>query len=53
MGLPLYVGSHYTVAGYGWRGAIDEVRLYNRAVTSAEVSTLYSNIGGLIGYWRL
>src|SRR5258708_39644293 len=35
---PLYIGRYYADNGSGWNGAIDEVHLYNRAVTSAEVS---------------
>ena len=46
--LPLYMGSHFAGQGFGWHGVVDDVRLYNRAVTSTEVSTLYT---GLIGYW--
>ena len=42
--LPLYVGSYYG-GGYGWMGSIDEVRIYNRALSSAEVSAINSYIG--------
>jgi hypothetical protein len=41
---PLYIGRYYADNGSGWNGAIDEVHLYNRAVTSAEVSALYGYI---------
>jgi hypothetical protein len=37
--LALYLGI-YTGCGYGWNGGIDEVRLYNRALTAAEVAAL-------------
>ena len=39
--LPLYIGSYYG-GGYGWKGSEDEVRLYNRALTSAEVGNIYN-----------
>jgi hypothetical protein len=38
---PLFVGRYYG-GGYGWNGSIDEVRLYNRALTAAEVAALYN-----------
>jgi chitodextrinase len=44
--LPLYIGQYYGGSAYGWNGAIDEVRLYNRAITGAEVSAIYSYTGG-------
>ena len=43
---PLYIGRYYGGTGAGWNGAIDEVRLYNRALTAAEVSGIYSYVGG-------
>ena len=48
---PLYIGRYYGANGYGWKGGIDEVRLYSRAITGAEVAQLYGGGGGLIGYW--
>jgi hypothetical protein len=39
--LPLYIGSYYA-GGYGWNGAEDEVRLYNRALTAAEVGNIFT-----------
>jgi hypothetical protein len=39
---PLYIGRYYGSAGYGWNGGIDEVRLYNRALTSAEVTAIFN-----------
>jgi len=50
--LPLYIGRYYGANGYGWTGGIDEVRLYNRALSDAEVAQLYGgSSGGPIGYW--
>jgi len=43
---PLYIGRYYGASAYGWNGAIDEVRLYNRALTSADVSAIYTYTGG-------
>jgi hypothetical protein len=40
--LPLYISSFFAGSGYGWKGAIDEVRLYNRALSAAEVSTMFN-----------
>jgi hypothetical protein len=34
--------AYYPDAGYDWRGGIDDVRLYNRALTPAEVLVLYN-----------
>jgi len=39
--LPLHVGQ-YNGGGYGWNGVVDEVRLYNRALTATEVNSIYS-----------
>jgi hypothetical protein len=38
----LYIGRYYGGTGSGWNGSMDEVRLYNRALTSAEVAGLSS-----------
>ena len=43
---PLYIARYYGANGDDWNGAMDEVRLYNRALTSAEVSAIYSYTGG-------
>jgi hypothetical protein len=37
---PFYIGRYYGGGGYGWIGSMDDVRLYNRALTSAEVAAL-------------
>ena len=42
---PLYIGRYYGGNGYGWNGVIDEVRLYNRALTAAEVVAIYNYTG--------
>jgi chitodextrinase len=41
--LPLYIG--HSSYGNAFNGAIDEVRLYNRALTATEVSAIYSYAG--------
>jgi hypothetical protein len=38
---PLYIGRYYAATGYGWNGVIDEVRLYSRALTAAEVQNIF------------
>jgi hypothetical protein len=43
--LPLYIGRYYLSNGYGWSGAIDEVRLYDRALTGSDVSSIYGYNG--------
>ena len=58
---PLRIGTAYSASGYEIDGKIDEVRIYNRALSAAEVQALYksgaakrtqgpSNLG-LVGYW--
>jgi hypothetical protein len=44
--LPLNIGISYVGSGYGWNGTIDEVRLYNRGLSIAEISAIYSYTGG-------
>jgi len=34
---PLYMGRYFASNGFGWNGAMDEVRLYNRALTAAKI----------------
>jgi hypothetical protein len=53
--LPLYIGRYFG-GGYGWNGAIDEVRLYNKALSAAEIGQLFNSGGGggtptLAGHW--
>jgi hypothetical protein len=42
---PLYIGHFFNGGGYGWNGVIDEVRLYNRALSATEVTTIYGYNG--------
>jgi large repetitive protein len=39
--LPFYMGRYYA-GGYGWNGSVDDVRLYNRALTATEVASIES-----------
>ncbi len=45
--------------GYWWNGIIDEVRIWNRALTQKEIQAnaqdikISSNEPGLVGYWKL
>lgn len=42
--IPLYIGSDDTAVSDGLNGSIDEVRIYNRALSVPEISALY-NLG--------
>lgn len=52
--------TNYLKIGYGyvgyWKGLIDEVRIYNKALNSSEVSQLYQgsydNNTNLVGFWH-
>ena len=46
--LPLYIGRYFGSNGFGWNGAIDEVRLYNRALSATEVAAILTAGGGSI-----
>ena len=46
---PAYIGAY--AAGNQFIGLIDEVRLYSRALSPAEVSQLYEFAPGPVGYW--
>jgi len=41
-GVELRVGCRPKTENFGWDGRIDDVRVYNKALTSAEVSNLYN-----------
>lgn len=51
---PLAIGNWYTT-NREWTGKIDEVRLYDRTLSSSEISDLYNgnpvNRSGLVGEW--
>jgi len=40
--IPLYIGSRNAVDN--WNGKIDDIRIFNRAITASEVTELYSKI---------
>jgi len=41
--LPVYIGDYYGLPDYyGWKGGIDDVRIYGRALSPSEVLTLYN-----------
>jgi hypothetical protein len=44
---PLYIGYTGMFCGAYWNGLIDEVRIYNRALSEAEIEELYSESSGL------
>ncbi|MBI2595346.1 four helix bundle protein [Candidatus Daviesbacteria bacterium] len=47
----LRIGS--TSGGFNFQGRVDEVRVYNRAISPAEVSQLYNFAPGPVGYWKM
>ena len=40
---PVYIGSNHSRPGQEWNGRIDDVRLFNYALTASEVKVLYEN----------
>jgi hypothetical protein len=43
--MPVFIGANSKASGRGWKGLIDDVRIYNYALSEAEVKALYSNQG--------
>lgn len=43
----------YSSGGYGLNGKIDDVRLYNRALSPQEIQQLSEYAPGPVGYWKL
>ncbi len=43
----------YNGGGNRWYGSIDEVRVYNRALSTSDVNQLYNWAPGPIGYWKM
>jgi hypothetical protein len=41
-----------TGGGYGFNGTLDELRIYNRALTPSEVEGLYNYAPGPVGHWK-
>ncbi len=39
--------------GFYWDGKLDDIRVYNRALSPAEVSQLYHWAPGPVGYWKM
>ena len=39
----IYIGARQAAAGIYFKGLIDEIRFYKRALSSAEVAILYNN----------
>ncbi len=58
----LSIGSNSVTGGQNFAGSLDDVRIYNRALSAAEVQALYKagevdlkqgpTNGGLVGYWK-
>ncbi|MDB4738086.1 LamG domain-containing protein, partial [Verrucomicrobiales bacterium] len=54
---PAYIGSYKGMNGF-YKGGVDDVRLYNRALSSEEVKTMASAndkaiVAGIAGWWKL
>jgi alpha-tubulin suppressor-like RCC1 family protein len=52
---PIMIGDNHDVTGYTFNGSIDDVRVYNRALASNEVVTLYNVdtiTDGIPNWWR-
>ncbi len=48
----LLIGSIYT-GGSRFNGTIDDVRIYNRALSPAEITKLYDWAPGPVGWWKM
>jgi hypothetical protein len=48
----LHIGSRDYNGGSPFNGSLDEVRIYNRALSPDEVKQLYNYSPGPIGYWK-
>lgn len=48
----LFIGG-YSSTDYTLIGSMDDVRIYNRALTPAEVSQLYNWAPGQVGWWKM
>jgi hypothetical protein len=46
-----FIGGYYDGVSHSFDGLIDEVRIYNRALSAAEIRYHY-NRGGPVGHWR-
>ncbi len=49
----VYIGEDGYNGRYGFTGLMDEIRIYNRALSPSEVSNLYNWAPGPVGYWKM
>lgn len=54
---PVFVGNYKTWDSFTWDGLIDDVRVYNQALTQEEIQEIMYREGtsgeeGLVGYWK-
>ena len=48
------IGNYVSGTGYPWSGNVDDVRIYDRALTGTEIANLATgSTPGLVGYWKL
>src|SRR3989344_198301 len=50
---PVKLGAADNTANHFFNGKLDEARIYNRALSPAEVSQLYNFAPGPVGYWKM
>jgi hypothetical protein len=47
------IGAQTSSGANPWSGQINDVKLFNRALSPSEISTLYGAAPGPVGYWKL
>jgi len=53
---PVYIGENSEQRGRYFNGAIDQVRIYNKALTAPEIATIFGGsapTSDLVGYWSM
>jgi len=50
---PVYIGENYEEPGRYFNGQIDEVRVYSKALTQAQIQTIAAETDDLVGYWSM
>jgi len=49
----VYIGGNSEASGRWFNGIIDEVRVYNRALTQAQIQAIAAETANLVGYWSM
>ena len=50
-GTTTFIGNYFGTKSYAFNGSLDEVRIYNRALSSDDVKALYNYAPGPVAYW--